>query len=683
MNDPGAPDILLCPRCQGENLALSPGVKQAPAFCLQCRFPLMLVANKYRLLRVLGRGGFGTVYEARHIHLTREEERVVKVLHPELIEDQALRRRFLREIQVTCLLSQRNHHIVRIYDDFGEMPGLGFYYVMEHLKGAPLNELLAQYPEGVPLSLVAHLFSQLCVALQAAHLEGIIHRDLKPANLYVVQHLEDERFLKVLDFGIARAQRAHAETKRLTDGVIGTPAYMAPEQCMNEEVGPATDIYAMGVILFELLAGHLPFATEPSHTPSAAELITSHLMADAPRLHDVLAPGREVPVGVSDVLAKALAKEPQERFADARSFQAAFAAALGQTSDAASPPLPSLPSPVEAPTRPMVALGGLPTGQLEQLPAKEAEDPALASTQIALPPFAGPVPSGDALEASPPQPVHTDPELRPMATPYQSIPGVARLARTTPSDVAGALQEAPETDPLEPPEAGGSLTIVLLGVTIFLLAGVAAWLWKQPTLPWVDAPPKRAVSQAALRNPLREPLRARVGTPQRRPSLPVPTQRERPVSTRKRAAPIRRKAAPTRRAPLRHRAPRRRVRRRVRPVRRPVVRRSVPRPRPIGAADTVPGCPVMPGYQVFLHIVKGRSLHLSFSGGMGRTAPHKKGYCVAVVSTRVQLLIKGSGFRAYTPCRLRLWGGPKRLRITMFDSRQGGLEPEDEDYCKR
>src|SRR5262249_44359761 len=126
----------ICPQCQ------TPIADPAAARCPGCRLPLRLLAGKYRFLRALGQGGFGTIYLARHTGLHRQAERVIKVLKPERVALPAVRERFLQEIQLTAALWQENPHVVRLFDDFGEEEGLGYFYVMEYLKGRSLKEVL-------------------------------------------------------------------------------------------------------------------------------------------------------------------------------------------------------------------------------------------------------------------------------------------------------------------------------------------------------------------------------------------------------------------------------------------------------------------------------------------------------------------------------------------------------------
>lgn len=321
-----------CPNCDAD-LTNSPEGDSSD-FCYKCRFPLLIVANKYRLMHKLTEGGFAILYAAEHIHLERDARRVIKVIKPEYLSNENMRARFVREVQVTSALSQRNNHIVRIYDDFGEINNLGYFYVMEHLEGKPLNDMLDAAQGILSLELCYHLFLQLCDAMREAHNASIVHRDLKPHNIYIIEQGRDSHFLKVIDFGIAKPIGNQPDQVQVTQGILGTPAYMSPEQCVNRNVSAASDIYAMGIILYELLTGETPFVPrDPAKQEnlSVMEIMSAHLNTSPPPLHSKMPPNRLIPWEMEGVIQRALAKRPDERFQNVEEMEKAFLQTLPDT----------------------------------------------------------------------------------------------------------------------------------------------------------------------------------------------------------------------------------------------------------------------------------------------------------------------------------------------------------------
>lgn len=240
-------------------------------YCTRCGSPSdplkdRILAGKYKLIRKLAGGGMGVVYLAEHMHLKYKKQRAIKLLHAHLLHDHTLRVRFLREIQLTHLVSQNNPHIVQVHDDYGFEKGIGFY-VMEYLEGDTLERRIAQYPHGLPLHTIRHIGLQVCSAMQSIHQADIVHRDLKPANIFLVQNEQYKDFVKVMDFGIAKAE--HAGTQHTQEGsIIGTAQYLSPEQIRASSepnrLDARSDLYAFGCILFEMLTGSPPFPLSAS-----------------------------------------------------------------------------------------------------------------------------------------------------------------------------------------------------------------------------------------------------------------------------------------------------------------------------------------------------------------------------------------------------------------------------------
>jgi len=251
-------------------------------------------AGRYRIDAVLGRGGMGTVYRARDTEL--DETVAIKTLRPELVADDESRERFKDEIRLTRRITHRN--VVRTHD-FGESSGL-WYITMEFVEGLTVRQLLdARGTLGVESALA--IGSQLAESLGVAHATGVIHRDIKPQNLL----LDPEGVLKVMDFGVARLARSTAARHTQAGLIVGTPAYMSPEQLTGEEVDARTDLYSAGVVLFELLTGRLPL-----EGGTVMALFAKVLSEEAPR-PSTLVTG--VPPALDELVAQLLSKRPEDR----------------------------------------------------------------------------------------------------------------------------------------------------------------------------------------------------------------------------------------------------------------------------------------------------------------------------------------------------------------------------------
>ena len=251
-------------------------------------------AGRYRIESVLGRGGMGTVYKARDTEL--DETVAIKTLRPELVADDESRERFKDEIRLTRRITHRN--VVRTHD-FGESSGL-WYITMEFVEGLTVRQLLdARGTLGVESALA--IGSQLAESLGVAHATGVIHRDIKPQNLL----LDPEGVLKVMDFGVARLARGSAARHTQAGLIVGTPAYMSPEQLTGEEVDARSDLYSAGVVLFELLTGRLPLDGS-----TVMALFAKVLSEDPPRPSAVV---RGVPPALDELVAQLLAKRPEDR----------------------------------------------------------------------------------------------------------------------------------------------------------------------------------------------------------------------------------------------------------------------------------------------------------------------------------------------------------------------------------
>ncbi len=275
--------------------------------------------GRYEVLRLLGEGGMGRVYLARQLDLGRQV--VVKIMHDHIAVDPVFRDRFKREMQ---LMAHFQHpYAVSLYDASLEDPQ-GPCIVMEYIRGVTLDTLLARNGRLTPMR-VGRLLGQLCEVLQAAHSEGIIHRDLKPANLMVVDPDTPYEIIKVMDFGLAKPI-VHDPSLPfpLTNGdfTVGTPGYMCPEQARGEEMDHRGDLYSVGAILFELLAGRLPFSGA-----STMDVLLAHATQEPPRFADVGAEGLVSPA-VEAVILACLAKAVEDRPASGRELAERYEAAL-------------------------------------------------------------------------------------------------------------------------------------------------------------------------------------------------------------------------------------------------------------------------------------------------------------------------------------------------------------------
>ncbi len=257
--------------------------------------------GRYEIEKVLGEGGMGLVYKARHTTLNKPL--AIKVLKAEVSKDQEIVQRFRQEAQSATAIG--NHHIIDI-SDFGVLADGSTYFVMEFLDGISLTKAIEP---GKPLEArrTIHIAKQLCRALGAAHDIGIVHRDLKPDNIYLISRGGDKDFVKVLDFGIAKVGGAKSKLTQVGQ-VFGTPHYMSPEQCAGTNVDKRTDIYALGVIMYEMTSSRVPFDAD-----NLMGILTKHLYEEPVRPHE-LPPPVDVPAALEAILMKCLSKKAELRY---------------------------------------------------------------------------------------------------------------------------------------------------------------------------------------------------------------------------------------------------------------------------------------------------------------------------------------------------------------------------------
>ena len=283
--------------------------------------PGTIVADKYRLERVLGRGGMGMVIEAKHVQLGTSF--ALKFLHRSILGTETVPERFLREARATAAL--RSEHVCRVFD-VGEFEGAPFL-VMELLEGTDLEKVLRR-EKRIPPQLACNYIIQACAGVSEAHAAQIVHRDLKPGNLFLVNRADGGSIVKVLDFGIAKAPQEAELGLTGTNAILGSPAYMSLEQLRSSRlVDTRSDIWSLGVILFELIAGQRPF-----DGAGVADLALRIAMEPNPRLPEDLAAGgltstelARVRGSLEEIIARCLTRDPADRYQSVAELSLALA----------------------------------------------------------------------------------------------------------------------------------------------------------------------------------------------------------------------------------------------------------------------------------------------------------------------------------------------------------------------
>ncbi|HEX8951284.1 MAG TPA: protein kinase [Polyangia bacterium] len=308
-----------------------------PVDATQPEDPLVgrIIADRYRVLAPLGRGGMGAVYRVEHVML--KKELALKFLHAELGRLEEVARRFEREAEAAARLDHPN--IVAV-TDFGRTADGMLFLVMELLQGESLTSVIR--PDGVgrplPVERALHIERQILRALEHAHASGIVHRDLKPDNVMIIARDGERDIVKLLDFGIAKitAPTDGAPGEALTQAgvVFGTPEYLSPEQAMGEEADRRADLYSAGVVLYEMLTGKRPF-----EAPSKVTVVSMHLTQKAVPVTQA-APGAGVPKWLERVVERAMAKKRDERYATAQEVLQALDWSHGPSSSFRMPVVP-------------------------------------------------------------------------------------------------------------------------------------------------------------------------------------------------------------------------------------------------------------------------------------------------------------------------------------------------------
>src|SRR4051812_6742258 len=328
--------------------------------------------GNYNITAKLGEGGMGVVYLAEHPVIGRKV--ALKAIHPELSRNPEVVSRFITEAKSVNQVG--NEHIVEIYD-FGNTSDGEFYFIMEFLQGESLADKLKR-ERFFPAARALQVAAQVADALAASHSHGIIHRDLKPENIFLISRGSQVDFVKVLDFGLAKLTQGEEKVthKTRTGSVMGTPYYMAPEQCEGKAtIDHRADLYSLGVILFEMLTGRVPFGGE-----GYGEIIVKHITVPPPSARSL---NPQLTAAHEAILQRSLAKSRDDRFASMVEFRTAMLDPVRYLASA-----PALPSRATSAVTAVEKQGAVPTAADDEVSGQ-----VVFGAPDAAPEPAGPQPS--------------------------------------------------------------------------------------------------------------------------------------------------------------------------------------------------------------------------------------------------------------------------------------------------
>ena len=415
--------------------------------------------GEYELRQRIGVGGMGLVYDG--IQPLIGKRVAVKVLRPELAAAEEQVARLLAEARAVNAIRHRG--IVDIFG-FGQVPDGRQYIIMEYLEGIALDAYLADKGR-IPVAEVLDVLDEVLSALGAAHGAGVVHRDLKPSNIFLVLQPDGSRYVKLLDFGLAKVGLPAGRTAQTrTDMVVGTPEYMAPEQARGQPVGPMTDLYALGVVAFEMVTGRLPFTGS-----SPVDLLMKHVDARPPRPSEFVP---ELPAALDAFILQMLTKDPEARPGSAETLRRPLLRLRDTLTHSAPAPQPKpvvAELPVEAPSETPAPPKSPPTpAPLAPVPAEltpaELNAAGVSSPKRRLLPMGlgalalvviggavvalrEPPPTPPQVTVTPPVQPQTPPPAQPSTGTAQAQPGTPTTGTPTPGTPTTATPTPPPENP--------------------------------------------------------------------------------------------------------------------------------------------------------------------------------------------------------------------------------------------